>query len=163
MGAPSLTRGRVCHLSQLVIRSVVSIYIHKQKQCTGNLAIIYIQYLQGLCQSRLSTADYALLLSLQRQSRHLSGRAISGIPLRVFISVNTTSVQIRCTFVIYYMFRSFGHHIHSWLHCSPITLANILCCWFHILWCNCIATYLLRVRTVEPEKKQLLGNSRKQQ
>jgi hypothetical protein len=26
------------------------------------LKIIYIQYVQGLCQSRLSTADYALLL-----------------------------------------------------------------------------------------------------
>jgi hypothetical protein len=25
--------------------------------------MIYIQYLQGLCQSRLSTADYALLLA----------------------------------------------------------------------------------------------------
>jgi hypothetical protein len=39
---------------------------------------IYIQYVQGLCQSRFSTADYALFLvaSLQRQSSNLNGPAL---------------------------------------------------------------------------------------
>jgi hypothetical protein len=88
--------------------------------------------------------------------------------VRAFISVNTTSVHIRCTLIIYYMFRSFVHRIQCWLHRSPITLANvysgyILCCWLDTLGCNGIVTHLLRARTVEPEKQPLLGNARTQQ
>jgi hypothetical protein len=36
-------------------------YIHN-KNNVQELKMVYIQHVQGLCQSRLSTADYALLL-----------------------------------------------------------------------------------------------------
>jgi hypothetical protein len=126
-------------------------------------------YLEGLYKQNMrgkacSISERTKFLNTLASSCRKNCTAISGTTVRVFtsISVNTTSVQIRCTLVIYYMFRSFGHHIHCWLHCSPITSANILCCCFDILECNGIVTYLLRVRTVEPEKKPLLGNARKQ-
>jgi hypothetical protein len=39
---------------------------------------MYIKYIQGLCQSRLSTANYALFLvaSLQLKSSHFNGRML---------------------------------------------------------------------------------------
>jgi hypothetical protein len=60
-GALSLTRGRVCRLSEsqsavISLLSVCTIYILHVIKC------MYIQHIQGLCQSRLSTADRALLL-----------------------------------------------------------------------------------------------------
>jgi hypothetical protein len=61
-GAPSLTRGRVSPLSESYSsnKSFVSIYIWYLQVKTYQR--MYAQYIQGLCQSRLSTADYALLL-----------------------------------------------------------------------------------------------------
>jgi hypothetical protein len=66
-GALSLTRGRVCHLpeSQSEVVSLLSV-------CTINISHViksmyiciymYVHYIQSLCQSRLSTADHAVLL-----------------------------------------------------------------------------------------------------
>jgi hypothetical protein len=62
-GAPSLTRGWVCVLSESVSsnKSIVSMYsyIHFTYFTWYDT---HIQYIQGLCQSGLSTADYALFL-----------------------------------------------------------------------------------------------------
>jgi hypothetical protein len=57
--APSLTRGRVCHLSESVssIMSIVIMYSY-----IHFMFYVILQYLHGLCQSGLSTADYALFL-----------------------------------------------------------------------------------------------------
>jgi hypothetical protein len=58
-GALSLTRGRVCLLpDSAVIRllSLCTIYMLQVIKC------MYIQHMQGLCQSRLNTADHALSL-----------------------------------------------------------------------------------------------------
>jgi hypothetical protein len=62
MWAPSLTRGRVCRLS--VSPMSLSVYIYIYTVYLQNITEIFfnIQYLQGFCQSGLSTADYALLL-----------------------------------------------------------------------------------------------------
>jgi hypothetical protein len=63
--ALSLMRGRVCHLpeSQSAVVSLLSactIYIlHVIKRM---YMCMYIQYVQGLCQSKLSTVNHALLL-----------------------------------------------------------------------------------------------------
>jgi hypothetical protein len=58
-GALSLTRGRVYHLPGLTVISLLSV-------CTicilQVIKCMYIQHIQGICQFRLSTADYALLL-----------------------------------------------------------------------------------------------------
>jgi hypothetical protein len=58
-GAPSLTRGRVSHLSVIVDSKSLSIYA-----VFINLQFLKsnLQYIQGLGQSRLSTANYALFL-----------------------------------------------------------------------------------------------------
>jgi hypothetical protein len=68
-GALSLTRGRVCHLPKsqsavVSLLSVCTIYIlHVIKRMYICMyKCVYIQYIQGLCHSRLSTADHALLL-----------------------------------------------------------------------------------------------------
>jgi hypothetical protein len=73
-GAPSLTRGRVCHLSGSV-RSL-SVFTH-YLQIT-NYQLEYVQYVQSLCQSRFSTADYALLLLATATTAvsHLNGRML---------------------------------------------------------------------------------------
>jgi hypothetical protein len=59
--APSLTRGQVCLLS--IIVSSLCQYVQR---VFYNLAYFtwscVIHYIQGLCQSRLGTADYALLI-----------------------------------------------------------------------------------------------------
>jgi hypothetical protein len=58
----SLTRGRVCHLpeSQSAVVSLLSVcticILHVIKRM---YICMYIQYIPGLCQSRLSTADHA--------------------------------------------------------------------------------------------------------
>jgi hypothetical protein len=60
-GALSLTKGRVCHLPDLAVISLLSV-------CTicilQVIKCMYIQHIQGLCQFRLSIADHALLLVL---------------------------------------------------------------------------------------------------
>jgi hypothetical protein len=62
-GAPSLTRGWVCRLSESVSsnKSIVSMYSYIHFTCF-TWYDIHIKYIQGLCQSGLSTADYALFL-----------------------------------------------------------------------------------------------------
>jgi hypothetical protein len=82
-GAPSLTRGRVCHVSVLSLKSiVVSIYkiLHELQiyKCWTPLQRnkIYTIY-TGLFQSRLRTADYVLLTSFlvyHGSFRHLNSR-----------------------------------------------------------------------------------------
>jgi hypothetical protein len=68
-GALSLTRGQVCHLpeSQSEVESLLSVhtiyilhFIKRMYVCMHKY--MYIHYTEGLCQSRLSTADHALLL-----------------------------------------------------------------------------------------------------
>jgi hypothetical protein len=54
-GAPSLTRGRVCHLSVVF----VMIFMSCQNIYISIYTLRYVQYVQGLCQSRLCEADYA--------------------------------------------------------------------------------------------------------
>jgi hypothetical protein len=61
MWAPSLTRGRVCRLSVSPLSLSVYIYIYTVYVQNIIEMVLNIQYVQGLCQSRLSTADYALL------------------------------------------------------------------------------------------------------
>jgi hypothetical protein len=64
-GALSLTRGRVCHLPEsqsavVSLLSVCTIYIlHVIKRM---YVCMYIKYIQGLGQFRMSTADHTLLL-----------------------------------------------------------------------------------------------------
>jgi hypothetical protein len=86
-GAPSLTRGRVCHVSVFVIEVYHSLvylqqYLHLNSKFThvthneNNYKIIYTIY-TGLVQSRLSTADYALFtcyLVYYGSIRHLNSR-----------------------------------------------------------------------------------------
>jgi hypothetical protein len=43
LGAPSLTRSRVCRLSESVIKSIVSISIHKIIYIIQNLSVVHIQ------------------------------------------------------------------------------------------------------------------------
>jgi hypothetical protein len=62
-GAPNLTGGRVYHLSF----SVCSIYQYLHQAFTLHVCYtseIDIQYIQSFFQSRLSTADYALLVTI---------------------------------------------------------------------------------------------------
>jgi hypothetical protein len=57
--------GSVFCYSQSLSQLSVCTYISKKKKKKCNvqqLKMVYIQYVQGLCQSRLSTADYALFL-----------------------------------------------------------------------------------------------------
>jgi hypothetical protein len=65
-GAPSLSRSRVCYESAFVIEvynsQLLFTKIFKFKLKIYN-TIKYLQYIQGLFQSRLSTADYALVTS----------------------------------------------------------------------------------------------------
>jgi hypothetical protein len=77
MWAPSLTTGRVCRLQvsplcDVFVRIIYNIFT-KYIKCSE---VFKVQYLQGLCQSRLSTADYALLLvafATTGSLRHLNG------------------------------------------------------------------------------------------
>jgi hypothetical protein len=55
------------------------IHIEKGKRNVQELKMVFIQYIQGLCQSRLSTADYALLLvafATTAVFRHLNVRTL---------------------------------------------------------------------------------------
>jgi hypothetical protein len=73
--APTLTRGRVCNLLLLLVplesvfcqyQSIVSQYVHKifiLSVWHSSGMYSYIQYVQGHFQSRLGTADYALVTS----------------------------------------------------------------------------------------------------
>jgi hypothetical protein len=67
LGAPSLTRGRVCHVSVFVIEvyNNQSLFtkIFTFKLRIYNVKHIYNTIYTGLVQSRLCTADYALLTS----------------------------------------------------------------------------------------------------
>jgi hypothetical protein len=61
-GTHSLTRGRVCRLPKsqsavIILLSACTIYILHVIKC-----IYYIQHIQGLCQSKLSTAHHNLSL-----------------------------------------------------------------------------------------------------
>jgi hypothetical protein len=61
--ALSLTRGRICPLPEshspvMSLLSVCTIYILHIIKCI----YVYVQHIQGLCQSRLSTANHALSL-----------------------------------------------------------------------------------------------------
>jgi hypothetical protein len=60
MWALSLTRGQVCRLS--VSPLSLSVYIYTVYVQNIIEIVLNIQYVESLCQSRLSTADYALLL-----------------------------------------------------------------------------------------------------
>jgi hypothetical protein len=62
-GAPSLTRGWVCLLSESVSsnKSIVSKYSYIHFTCC-TWYDTHIKYIQVLCQSGLSTADYALFI-----------------------------------------------------------------------------------------------------
>jgi hypothetical protein len=75
MWAPSLMTGRVCRLSVshmcYVLHCIyeyiyiyIYIYIHTHTMYFQNMTyeVLNIHYVQGICQSRLSTADYALFL-----------------------------------------------------------------------------------------------------
>jgi hypothetical protein len=57
-------RGRVCHLSESVssIMSIVIIYNFYTLHVLHVVEYIWNIHIQGLCQSGLSTADYALFL-----------------------------------------------------------------------------------------------------
>jgi hypothetical protein len=84
-GAPSLTRGRVCHVSVFVIavynsQSLFTLIIYNIYINLNNYFLCYI-HLQcnaiftiytGLVLSRLCTADYALLTSYHDSFRHLN-------------------------------------------------------------------------------------------
>jgi hypothetical protein len=59
-GVPSLTIGQVCLLS--VIVSNLCQYVQGFYDSTCFTWSCIIHYIQGLCQSRLGTADYALLI-----------------------------------------------------------------------------------------------------
>jgi hypothetical protein len=68
-GALSLTRGRVCHLPESQSAVVSLLYVQLTFDMLLNVCIyvcmykcMYIQYIQDLCQSRLSKADHATLL-----------------------------------------------------------------------------------------------------
>jgi hypothetical protein len=59
---PSLTRGRVCSMSESVSSTTSTVIMYKYFTFyIFDMVLIYIQYVQGLRQSGLGTADYALL------------------------------------------------------------------------------------------------------
>jgi hypothetical protein len=62
--APSLTRGRVFRMPNRVCSIlVICQYIQKYLFFICLIyKVVYMQYIQGLCQSRLSTANYVLLI-----------------------------------------------------------------------------------------------------
>jgi hypothetical protein len=78
VGALSDERSGLSFVSQSSV--FVSIYIHIYTVYLQNITeiVFNVQYVQGLCQSRISTADYALLLVTfaTTQSRHLNGRML---------------------------------------------------------------------------------------
>jgi hypothetical protein len=71
LGTPFLTERRVCHLSEVchIFMSCKNIYISID-------TIKYVQYVQGLCRSRLCEADYSLsyLTCVMTTASHLNGR-----------------------------------------------------------------------------------------
>jgi hypothetical protein len=84
--ASSLTRGRICHLSFVLVLVkncnifTVQIYtIHKTN---------YKQYIHDLCQSRQCAADYAFLITFMWSS-HLLATVIS----RVYFSCSNTGIS----------------------------------------------------------------------
>jgi hypothetical protein len=73
LGAPSLTRGRVSHLSEAFVMFSCRVRIFTSVYTL--YTIRYVQYVQGLCQSRLCEADYALsyLSRAMTTASHLNG------------------------------------------------------------------------------------------
>jgi hypothetical protein len=73
LGAPSLTRGWVCHLSEVSVFVICAcLYRNIDNSIyTGK----YVQYAQDLCQSRLCEADYDLsyLTYAMTTAGHLNG------------------------------------------------------------------------------------------
>jgi hypothetical protein len=74
LGAPSLTRGWVCHLSQVFVMFLGRVRIFTTVYTL--YTIRYVQYVQDLCQSRLRETDYALsyLTYDMTTASHLNGR-----------------------------------------------------------------------------------------
>jgi hypothetical protein len=89
-------------------------------------------------------------------------RPVTGIALLFYLRISLNSrillSVVNCiyfrhhnfrTVTPYVMFRpSSFTHVHCWLHCSPLTLANvyswcILCCQFDILGCNATTCVLI--------------------
>jgi hypothetical protein len=72
LGAPSLTRG--CHLSEAFVLLLCRVRIFTTLYTP--YTIRYVQYVQGLCQSRLREADYALsyLTCVMTTANHLNDR-----------------------------------------------------------------------------------------
>jgi hypothetical protein len=74
LGAPSLTRGWVCHLSEVFVMFLCRVRIFTTVYTLYTIS--YVQYVQGLCQSRLREADYVIsyLTYDMTTASHLNGR-----------------------------------------------------------------------------------------
>jgi hypothetical protein len=77
----------------------LSVFTHYLQSTTYQLE--YVQYAQGLCQSRLGTADYALLLVATATTAvsHLSGRMLDRqvkVKVKVKVTLQLTVSQSVC-------------------------------------------------------------------
>ena len=61
-GALSYERSGLSFVGQSVLVSPLSVFTFLNTFVTHIYFSIFVQYIQGLCQSRLGTADYALFL-----------------------------------------------------------------------------------------------------
>jgi hypothetical protein len=93
LGVPSLTRGWICHLSEVFVMSLRIFTLLYTLYNTG-----YVQYVQGLCQSRLREADYALsyLTYAMTTASHLN--CVSACQLILFWSYVPPNPPIRDRF-----------------------------------------------------------------
>jgi hypothetical protein len=132
-GAPSLTRGRVCHVSVFVIEvysslslSTKYLLLHYSLQCWTHLQYnkIFTIY-TGLVQSRLCTADYALLtgyLVYHGSLRHLNSRTHDRRQVWASYIFCVGSRLVQCC-------EHFHFHDFGWL--LLVACMILLCLWLH--------------------------------
>lgn len=98
---------------------------------------------------RIRLGNINKILKATISIRNVSQRHV--VQLSTIVNKTFFLVQIHYTLTICYMFRLFGHHqilIQCWLHCSPLTLANVqsryvFWSWFDIFGCSVMSAYAL--------------------
>jgi hypothetical protein len=139
-GAPSLTRVRVCHLSLSICSNLLVFMLH-----VFYSSAIYVEYVQSFIQSRLSTADYALLLTSS------SGHNGS---LGTWTVVNVTDAKFEP-----FVFPVWG-----------FALSDITCFFIFMIvndflindlnvYHNCVVWFWCRIRHLTPSGRTLLNSS----